>query len=142
MPNEGQMARLRRRVLNRDGHRCQICGGPANEIDHIRPVMLGGADTDANLRAVCRPCNLRKGIKPQGPAVPQGDDPDCVHCQIGKQRTDGLCRTCKDYRKRTGVLPPPAVVARRLDLLVAHSNRGDGQWIMGASTGRSGRLEI
>jgi hypothetical protein len=53
---------IRRMVLQRDNYRCQIrgrrCLGSANEVDHIVPVIAGGALFDpANLRAACRPCN-------------------------------------------------------------------------------------
>jgi hypothetical protein len=36
-----------------------VCGAPATEIDHIRPVSIGGTDDPANLRAVCRRHNPR-----------------------------------------------------------------------------------
>lgn len=52
------------RILNRDGHRCQLCGRRAPdvelEIDHIIPRSKGGTDFDTNLRALCRECNLGK----------------------------------------------------------------------------------
>jgi hypothetical protein len=49
-------------VLQRDNYRCQIrgrrCLGSANEVDHIVPIVAGGAMYDpANLRAACKPCN-------------------------------------------------------------------------------------
>jgi 5-methylcytosine-specific restriction endonuclease McrA len=58
----GRWRILRQRVLERDGHLCQI-GGPgcqrlASEADHIIPVNAGGAVYDeANLRAACGHCN-------------------------------------------------------------------------------------
>jgi hypothetical protein len=36
-----------------------VCGAPATEVDHIRPVSVGGTDDPANLRAVCRRHNPR-----------------------------------------------------------------------------------
>lgn len=34
------------------------------EIDHITPLILGGAFKDpANLQALCSPCNNRKGVR-------------------------------------------------------------------------------
>jgi len=42
----------------------------------------------------------------------------CVHCHIDPIRTkrDGLCRWCKDYRKKTGgELPPESVIKRKRD---------------------------
>ncbi len=35
---------IRAGILARDGHRCQLCGGPASEVDHILPVSEGGTD--------------------------------------------------------------------------------------------------
>jgi 5-methylcytosine-specific restriction protein A len=57
--------RTRRRILNRDGHECQIrgprCAVDANEVDKIIPASRGGSDTDDdNLRAVCPPCHKAK----------------------------------------------------------------------------------
>jgi 5-methylcytosine-specific restriction endonuclease McrA len=36
-----------------------VCGAPATEVDHIRPVNAGGSDAPTNLRAVCRRHNPR-----------------------------------------------------------------------------------
>lgn len=54
---------VRKAVLERDGHRCQIkrpkCKTLATEVDHITAVSDGGAELDpANLRAACKPCNI------------------------------------------------------------------------------------
>lgn len=59
----------RRRILERDGHTCQVCGVPAgmdfpNEpgrkavltIGHIIPNNRGGSDDESNLRAECTRC--------------------------------------------------------------------------------------
>ena len=56
-------ADLRRRVLQRDGFRCQMngCSKPAAHVDHIVPVARYGASSLDNLRALCAACNLRKG---------------------------------------------------------------------------------
>ena len=58
----GPWVRIRQRVLERDGYICQVhgpkCQGTATEVDHIVPVVDGGAWFDeANLRASCGPCN-------------------------------------------------------------------------------------
>ncbi|HVD89706.1 MAG TPA: HNH endonuclease [Jatrophihabitantaceae bacterium] len=60
----------RRRILERDGHACQVCGVAAGAefpdtlgrratltIGHIIPVARGGADDEDNLRAECQRCN-------------------------------------------------------------------------------------
>jgi 5-methylcytosine-specific restriction endonuclease McrA len=40
---------------------CALCGRPAQHVDHIHPIALGGTDSRANLQALCAACNLRKG---------------------------------------------------------------------------------
>lgn len=49
-------------VFDRDGHACRLCGATDDlTLDHIHPWSLGGPDTEANLRVLCRPCNSSKG---------------------------------------------------------------------------------
>jgi hypothetical protein len=49
-------------VWKRDGGRCVHCGAPSNlEFDHIIPVVLGGADSVANIQLHCLTCNRAKG---------------------------------------------------------------------------------
>lgn len=54
--------RVRRRVFDRDGWRCQSCGKLGKlECDHVRALQDGGALLDmANLQALCRPCHFDK----------------------------------------------------------------------------------
>jgi hypothetical protein len=47
-------------VLRRDGRICYLCGERANEVDHVIPRRWGGLDMQANLRAICGPCNKVK----------------------------------------------------------------------------------
>jgi len=54
--------KVRREVLARDGHMCQIggskCSRVATEVDHIVPWRQGGALYEmGNLRAACKQCN-------------------------------------------------------------------------------------
>lgn len=51
----------RRAVFARDLHRCQYCGGPAENLDHVTPRSRGGTHTWENVVAACRACNTRKG---------------------------------------------------------------------------------
>lgn len=57
----------RRRISARQGNRCMYCGITLNrnnrEIDHIYPVEFGGKNEGANLQALCKPCNARKGVQ-------------------------------------------------------------------------------
>ena len=52
----------RRRVLIRDGYRCQSCGLPGRlEVDHVQPLKRGGSMYSLdNLQALCRACHIRK----------------------------------------------------------------------------------
>ncbi len=58
----GPWPRIRRTILERDNHTCQIqspqCTGTATVVDHIIPVTAGGPWWDPdNLRASCNTCN-------------------------------------------------------------------------------------
>ena len=44
---------IRQAVLERDGHRCALCGGPgADTVHHLVMQSRGGADDPSNLAAV------------------------------------------------------------------------------------------
>ena len=62
--------RKRKRILERDGHECQIrgqkCLGVATEVDHVVPHALGGDASDGNLRAACKPCNAGLAHRARG----------------------------------------------------------------------------
>jgi hypothetical protein len=45
-------------IFERDLHRCQLCGAPATQIDHIE----GSSPEPSNLRAICGPCNLSRAF--------------------------------------------------------------------------------
>ena len=52
-------------IARRQKYRCMYCGVRLTrdnlQIDHMFPVSRGGSNDDANLRALCRRCNIRKG---------------------------------------------------------------------------------
>ena len=50
----------RRTVLQRDGHQCGYCSGPADTVDHIHPRSRGGVHDWTNVVAACARCNHRK----------------------------------------------------------------------------------
>ena len=59
----------RQRILDRDGHQCQMCGwkwSSEKDLDlhlhHIRPFKQGGLTIDENLIALCRQCH--QGLSP------------------------------------------------------------------------------
>jgi hypothetical protein len=62
-------AQLRFRILARDGFRCRYCGRPGNapgvvlHVDHVVPVVAGGATTEDNLLTACDECNLGKAAR-------------------------------------------------------------------------------
>lgn len=58
---------LRFEIFKRDGFRCRYCGATplqsALQVDHVVPVVDGGADDPANLLTACQPCNIGKGSR-------------------------------------------------------------------------------
>lgn len=42
------------------GGRCWMCGAPATQTDHVKPVAKGGPNLAANMRPACGPCNGAK----------------------------------------------------------------------------------
>ncbi len=60
VPYRRRAALSRRGVFIRDGHICQYCGVPAENVDHVVPRSRGGAHEWENVVAACRRCNSRK----------------------------------------------------------------------------------
>jgi 5-methylcytosine-specific restriction endonuclease McrA len=53
---------VRLAVFKRDDGRCVSCGSDRElQFDHVIPVALGGASTEANLQLLCSNCNRAKG---------------------------------------------------------------------------------
>ena len=65
---------LRFSVFERDKYTCQYCGLKPPEIvlqiDHVYPVALGGRNKIDNLLTSCRDCNIGKGARDPGLAMP------------------------------------------------------------------------
>jgi hypothetical protein len=61
-------AKLRLRVLKRDGNMCTLCGSSPPDVvlhvDHIVPYSRGGMTEERNLRTLCASCNLGKNSMP------------------------------------------------------------------------------
>jgi 5-methylcytosine-specific restriction endonuclease McrA len=60
VPALRRIAPTKRAIFARDHHRCQYCGAPAENVDHIIPRSRGGQHTWDNVVASCRSCNARK----------------------------------------------------------------------------------
>jgi hypothetical protein len=64
---ESLTTRLKREVWRRSNSRCNNCGSTfALQIDHVKPIALGGTTTLENLRLLCRSCNQRAAIQAFG----------------------------------------------------------------------------
>lgn len=63
VPRRLHVAPNRKAVFLRDGHTCQYCGRPAENVDHVHPRSRGGRHTWDNVVAACRRCNARKENK-------------------------------------------------------------------------------
>ena len=51
---------LRIKVLEKSSHKCEFCSNSNEnelEVDHIKPIVLGGKNNIENLRILCRKCN-------------------------------------------------------------------------------------
>lgn len=63
-PLTPEFKRNRPKVLERDGHRCQLkwsrCIGKATEVDHKKNRASGGDDSMENLWGVCSVCHGMK----------------------------------------------------------------------------------
>ncbi len=44
-------------------HPICACGKPATEVDHIKPLAMGGGNEWANLQALCKPCHSAKTMR-------------------------------------------------------------------------------
>ena len=59
-PSYSDWVRLRSMVLERD-RVCVVCGSDRDlELDHVKPLSLGGSDELENLQLLCRVCHKEK----------------------------------------------------------------------------------
>lgn len=50
--------------MARDGYCCAACGSKDSlTVDHIIPLRDGGKSRHDNLITLCRPCNMKKGVR-------------------------------------------------------------------------------
>ena len=53
----------KKRLFERDNHKCAYCGKEANTVDHVLPRSGGGETVWENVVASCLKCNHKKGSK-------------------------------------------------------------------------------
>lgn len=70
---------VRQMVLERDGRRCQACGGWGGQVHHIVARRRGGSDDPSNLMTLCGPCHML--VSPV---------PDRVVCLVLRMKADDL----------------------------------------------------
>ncbi|MFE2635413.1 HNH endonuclease [Streptomyces scopuliridis] len=72
-------ARLRQRVDERGHGWCDWCLNTfapwAVDVDHVRPLALGGEDVDSNVQVLCHGCHQLKTATEFGAASPRPDVP-------------------------------------------------------------------
>jgi hypothetical protein len=96
-----------RKVLNRDGNRCHVCGKWAIQVHHLsyeRNVLLG--DDLSQLRSICRGCHKRIEFTPEG----NKNDLPLANCKAkwlsgerqvpGTKRIRGKPKSKKTLRRR------------------------------------------
>src|SRR5260221_7505296 len=55
---------VRKKVLERDGYKCRICGSTEKlHLDHMTPFVDGGESTPENLQVLCQKCNAIKNSR-------------------------------------------------------------------------------
>ena len=55
----------RKRIAERDGYKCQICGRVASKgiADHIIPLAFGGKDVEDNMQWLGYECHQKKSVE-------------------------------------------------------------------------------
>lgn len=65
---------LHRKILERDGWRCQACGRMQNlQVHHHQFRSQSGADEEQNLITMCAECHARVQVRPTDVANSNGD---------------------------------------------------------------------
>ncbi|WP_414169829.1 HNH endonuclease [Streptoverticillium reticulum] len=92
-------ARLRRIVERKGQAWCDWCMGtfPASavDVDHVRPLSLGGEDTDDNVHVLCRGCHRLKTATEFGTldhrVVSHAVNADPLHVPRAAKSRTGMC---------------------------------------------------
>lgn len=70
--DRSRAARKERNEFLQRNPECRICLAEgrgmvrADEVDHIKPLHQGGADTDSNRQSLCSECHKRKSVTERG----------------------------------------------------------------------------
>lgn len=124
----------RKRVLERDGWLCQVCGAmgwvePATEVDHILPKALGGTDDEANLQAICKQCHAQKtafeDASPNAAALPEWLPSPLIPVTVvcGPPASGKSTWVAERAGKFDLVLDLDAIVARQTGKEIYHASR-------------------
>ena len=65
-----QHTRFKERIRDKFSHRCQLCGGYGDQVDHVIPHAISHDSSEANLRVLCRACNLKTRRERYDAAMP------------------------------------------------------------------------
>lgn len=135
------------RIFARDGFVCRYCGEQPPEvklvIDHIKPVIEGGTNDDANLISACQACNGGKGRKPLPAHAPTDADERRMAQEYAEQRELSNAATAaaeaREHTKQTiinyfcntlGVNEMPRrTVSRLYNLIVENGSEEVFDWI-------------
>ena len=86
--------RVRRLVMERDGHACVVCGAKTPlHIDHVYPWSRGDDSTPGNLQVLCGPCNSEKGDKTMLEWLGSTRVPQIDEATLQRRRVAALRRT-------------------------------------------------
>lgn len=77
-----QRTEYKNRVLERDNHLCQVCGGPAQEVDHIIPWAISHDSSRSNLRAICIKCNRATRLPRKDACLPLNEWYQYIEAQL------------------------------------------------------------
>lgn len=99
---------IRAAILYRDSAVCYLCGGPADEVDHVIPRRWGGTEESRNLRACCGPCNKRKGDSIDFAALNETD-----RCNALIVTRDRITAEIQNFMTIAKAAPPEQVPALR-----------------------------
>ena len=82
---------LKRRIWQRDGGRCCLCGRVADlcdsELDHRIALQFGGGNEEANLWTLCTECHRQKSAREAASGMP---DPTLPEVPGGADRPDNI----------------------------------------------------